>query len=71
MTNLIMDGVLIIFGILMIVFCKTFAKGTSNFYYNLLHYRFSEKGYQIAFMIGGIASVLLGILFSLGIIKYK
>jgi len=66
-----MDSVPIVFGILTIVFYKIFAKRTSDFYYNLLHYRFSEKGYRIAFIIAGIGFVLLGILSLSGIVKYK
>jgi hypothetical protein len=69
--GLIRSSITIILGIIAIVFSKRFAKDTSDFYYNLLHHRFSEKGYQIAFIIGGIVFIFLGILSLSGIIKYK
>jgi TRAP-type C4-dicarboxylate transport system permease small subunit len=71
MLNIIRDSIAVIFGLLMIIFCKTFAKKTSNFYYTLLHRRFSEKGYQAAFIIGGMAFILIGLLSLFGILKYK
>lgn len=71
MINVIINIVSIIFGLLMIVFCKNFAIGTSNFYYNLFHLRFSEKGYQIAFLIAGIVFIVFGVLSLFGIIRAK
>ena len=71
MIGSIMSIVFIIFGILMVVFCKKIAKHTSDFYYNLLHHRFSVTGYQIAFLMGGIVFVLLGILSLLKIIEWR
>ena len=71
MINGIMNIASMVFGLVMVVFCKVFAKATSDFYYNLFHRRFSEKGYQIAFLIAGIAFIIFGFLSIFGIIKPK
>ena len=61
----------VVFGLIAIVFSKAFAKVTSDFYYKLSSVRFSEKGYQVAFVICGIGFAIIGILAIFGIIKYK
>lgn len=71
MAHPIMDGISIIFGLLAIIVSGRLAKKTSDFYYNLLHRRFSVKGYQIGFFISGVIFIILGILSLLGIIKSK
>jgi|GEM_PF-5523686 len=59
----------IIFGFLLLVFCKMFAKMTSDFYYYLLHYRFKENHYQVGFILAGVLFVIFGFLSLFGIIK--
>lgn len=71
MVNGIMNIASMVFGILMVVFCKVLAKSTSDFYYNLFHRRFSEKGYQVAFIVAGTVFVIFSILSIAGIIKPK
>ncbi len=69
MINEIMNIVSMVFGIVVIIFNKVFAKMTSDFYFNLFRHRFNEKGYQVAFIIAGVAFIVLGILSIMGIIK--
>ncbi len=61
----------ICFGLCFALFSKQLAYKTANTYYELLHIRFSEKGYRIAFLVVGIAFMIFGILAVLRIIRFK
>ncbi len=71
MVNLMLNIMFMVAGLLMMLFCKTIAEGTSSFYYILFRHRFSIKGYQIGFFIVGIIFISFAILSLLGIIKFK
>ncbi len=63
--------IFIILGVIFAIFYRQVAKNTVAFYYRLLHVYFSEKGYQIGFIITGIVFIIFGILFVFGVIKSK
>jgi len=71
MTNAVGSIVLISLGSIFLIFSKQIARKTSNFYYKLLRINFSEKGYQIVFLLVGIIFVIIGLLYILQIIKFK
>jgi hypothetical protein len=61
----------ICFGLWFSLFSKNLGHKTSNFYYRILHIRFSERGYKIAFLVSGIAFIIFGFLTVLRIISFK
>lgn len=61
----------ICFGLWFAIFSKQLAYKTATIYFKLLHLRFSERGYRIAFLIAGIAFVIFGTLAVLRIIRFK
>lgn len=71
MINTLGGIIFIILGGMLAIFHRQIASRTSVFYYRLLHVHFSEKGYQIAFVIAGMVFIIFGILSICGIIKSK
>ena len=65
------DSFFIILGIVMVVFYKAFARSATDFYYKLLHYRFSEKQYEIPFILLGIFFIVFCTLALFGVIKFR
>lgn len=61
----------IFFGLCLFIFHKIFGKLTVEFQYRIFHIRFSEIGYQVAFFIVGVLSVIWGVLSLSGVIKYR
>lgn len=61
----------VILGLTFLIFYKRLAHGTAMFYYRLLQVKFSEKGYQIAFLLGGIGFLVFGLLSLFRLIKFK
>ena len=62
---------IILCGLFFLFFNKMIGRSTAEFQYKLLHMHFSEKGYQISFIIGGIIAIVFGILSLLGVIKFR
>lgn len=63
--------ILIILGLYFAIFHKKVAHRTAEFYYKLFHIHFSEKLYQVVFLIVGIAFAVFGLLSILRIITFK
>lgn len=61
----------VILGLFFSLFHKMIGRLTTEFQYKLLHIHFSEKGYQISFIVIGIVFVVFGILSLLGVIKSR
>ncbi|MFH1094321.1 MAG: hypothetical protein V1739_09270 [Candidatus Omnitrophota bacterium] len=61
---------LVILGFGAAIFHKYIAKITVEQHYKLLHIRFSEKGYEITFLLAGIMFITIGVLSIFGIIKF-
>lgn len=60
--NHVLSGILsMALGLLFVLRSRWVARYTSDFYYGLLHHRFSERNYQVAFFVGGILLLLTGI----------
>jgi len=71
MINAIGGSIFICLGLIFAIFSIQIGHRTSIFYYKLLHVHFSEKGYQITFLLIGIIFVFLGLLSVFQIIKFK
>ncbi|RLG24214.1 hypothetical protein DRN85_08030 [Methanosarcinales archaeon] len=67
----LVGGFLTIMGLLFWIFHKRLANKTADFYYKLLHIQFSETGYKIGFLVGGISFFIFGLLAVFGIIRFK
>jgi len=66
------DGlIIIIMGSLFTIFHKQIAHRTMVFYYNLIHTKFSENGYQMIFLVIGLAFTILGLLSIFQIINFR
>lgn len=58
-------------GLYFAIFHRKIASRTAEFYYKLLGVRFSEKGYQIGFLVAGVCSAIFGLLAVLKLIKIR
>ena len=68
----ILQGVMfLIMGIIFGYFYKELGKKTSNFYFKVLKIRFSEKGYQFIFLMGGVIFFIVGLLTVFQLITFK
>lgn len=63
--------IIMIMGLAFAIFHKQIAHRTAAFYYKLLHVHFSEKGYQIGFLVVGIVFAVFGLLSIFQIIKIR
>ncbi|GEM_PF-6725509 len=63
MFDILFDIFMRVSGLLFAFKRKWFARGSVNFYHRLSGYQFNEKMYQVAFLLGGILSIILGIIF--------
>lgn len=64
-------AIFIVLGLIFVICHIQIAHRTAEFYYRLLRLHFSERGYQICFLLMGIIFIILGLLFLLRIIKFK
>ena len=71
MANTIGSIIFIVIGLVFAIFHKQLGHKTSDFYFKLLHINFSEKGYQIVFLVCGIVFITFGILTIFHIIRLK
>ena len=71
MINTIGGIILLSFGLLFAIFHREIAHRTAGFYYKLLHVHFSEKGYQIVFLLVGVGFAIFGLLTVFKVIKFK
>ena len=71
MINTIGGIVFLSFGLLFAIFHREIAHKTAEFYYKLLHVHFSEKGYQIGFLLVGVGFAIFGLLTVFQVIKFK
>ncbi len=60
--DIIFRIIIIVMGLLFAVYHRQIGQWASDFYYKLLHIRFNVKGYQITFLIVGIAFMTFGII---------
>lgn len=61
----------LLFGIAMLILQKPIASQTVYWNLRLWKYTGTERGYQFAFALGGIAFFIIGILDLLGVVKYR
>jgi hypothetical protein len=59
--ELIGGAIFVIMGLVFALFHKPIAQRTAAFYYKFLHVHFSERGYQIVFLLVGIVFVAFGL----------
>jgi hypothetical protein len=71
MINTIGGIILLGFGLLFAIFHRGIAHRTAGFYYKLLHVHFSERGYQIVFLLVGVGFAIFGLLTVFKVIKFK
>lgn len=71
MINTIGVTIIVMAGVLFVIFHKAFGRRTAEFYYKLSHVHFSEKGYQIGFLLIGLVFIVFGLLSLLQVIKFK
>lgn len=71
MINTIGGIVFLCIGLLFAIFHREIAHRTAEFYYTLLHIHFTEKGYQIVFLLVGAGFALFGLLTVFRIIRFK
>lgn len=69
--NLIGGIIFIIMGLAFVILRKQLSHRTTDFYYNLLHVQFGEKGYKVGFLIAGIFFVVFGFLTVFQILRFK
>lgn len=62
---------LIAAGFLFAFFHKSIGEKTADFQYRILRVRFSNKGYQVSFLIYGVIFIILGLLHLVGILRFK
>jgi len=68
----ILGGIIsVIIGLCFVAFYKQLGHKTAEFYYRLFHIQFSEKGYQIGFLVIGIIFGIIGLLSVLHIIRFR
>lgn len=60
-----------LFGLLAIIFRSQMARSTVEWNYKVLGIRFSERGYEISALVGGIIFVIIGILTLFQVIKFR
>jgi len=53
------------------IFSKSLSYKTVNIYSKILHIRFNEKIYRVAFLFIGIGFIIFGVLATLRIISFK
>ncbi len=58
-------------GLLMIIFRSQAARSAVEWNYKILGIRFSERGYKISALAGGISLIIMGILILFQVIKFK
>jgi hypothetical protein len=61
----------IIMGLLLVIFRKQIAQKTVDFYYELFHAQFTQKGYEVGFLLIGLFFAIFGFLTILGFIKFR
>ena len=69
--NTIGGIVLILMGLWFAISHKRLGLKTSDFYYRLLKVRYSEKYYQLGFLVGGILGIVFGLLAAFQIIPFQ
>lgn len=69
--NTIGGVIFVVLGLIFVIYHIQLGHRTAKFYYKLLRIHFSEKGYQIFFLLGGIIFIIFGLLFMLHIINGK
>jgi hypothetical protein len=58
-------------GLWLAIFSKHHARKTAEFYHRLLNITYNVKGYQVAFLLGGIVFIMFGLLILFGIVRFK
>ena len=71
MTDAIGGIIFIIIGLWFAIYHKNLGNKTSQFYYRLFHIKFSEKGYEILFLVCGVSFFIFGLLSVFYIIRFK
>jgi len=61
----------LIAGLVFVILHKQLGQKTADFYYRLLHINFSERGYQVGFLLVGIAFVVFGLLSVFQLIRFR
>ena len=69
--NLIPGAFFALFGIGLIALRKTVSRAAANWNNKLWHFSATEKEYQIAFLVGGVIFVVIGILACFGILQFR
>ena len=67
--NIFFSGYFIVLGLLFTFFHEKLGQNTHDLYQKFFHIRFSKKGVQIAFLLGGIIFVVFGLLSLFKIIR--
>jgi len=63
--------IFVVLGLIFSIYHIQLGHRTAKFYYKLLGIHFSEKGYQIGFLLCGIIFIIFGLLSMLRIINGK
>jgi len=69
--NTIGGVIFVVLGLILAIYHIQLGHRTAEFYYKLLRIHFSEKGYQISFLLSGIIFIIFGLLLMLHIIDGK
>ena len=71
MENIIPGIIFVVMGMVFTAFSQKLAKKTADLYDRLLHARFSEKGYHVAFLVVGLLFLVFGLLSLFGVIRFE
>ena len=71
MARMIINTVVVLFGLLMVLFRDAMAKNSFNFYEKLKWPHCSENAYKVIYLCVGIVFLIFGILSLFGVIKYR